>query len=394
MKKLTIIVIILLVAITAYYLYPHIAYAAPTVTISPVASDTSTNVDYCFGWSSEDFDVADDNWVIGFFEDDADADKSFDISGITVSDTEANTEVYVYFDSDDCGTTQGAGYQSRPSEGIEAGIDTLEDRDLVVGVDNPDDDYVFILIDIDDDAVISDGTDISIGFVTKAGNTILTPTDPGNYKVITQQYVIDSNPIEVEWWDVQLLYIGGANETDISASVDPTLTFDIVEIASDTATTSCDLGELLDFSISTCSYRTKISTNGPNGYTLYVKEVAQLQNADGDLIGYSDGTINEGVSEYGIATTDLFTGQGIDQLDDADGNLTVETADCTYTGVPANDVTSGTFTALSSSAESFASSDVAVTDEYTTMCYGASISDATEGGVYTQDIILTVVGNF
>jgi len=387
MKKISILVVILVVLVSALsFIIPMKPVSSASVTIITVdPADTGFDpsakpTSYCFGGVEAQLDSG-DFWRIDF-------DDNFDLNGITVSDTAAESEIEIYIGNQTC-TAAGATIRI-----TETGTDDQTDRDLAT-VDTTDNIVLLYLTDAYWDGV-SPGTGVSIKFIDKTdGNdyAIQNPVTAGNYFYSLGQGA-QSDMLTDDILLGDLLYIGGINEVDISASVDPTLTFDIVEIASDTATTSCDLGELLDFSISTCSYRTKISTNGPNGYTLYVKEVAQLQNADGDLIGYSDGTINEGVSEYGIATTDLFTGQGIDQLDDADGNLTVETADCTYTGVPANDVTSGTFTALSSSAESFASSDVAVTDEYTTMCYGASISDATEGGVYTQDIILTVVGNF
>lgn len=180
-------------------------------------------------------------------------------------------------------------------------------------------------------------------------------------------------------------------EIDIKGTVDPTLTMVIVETDSDLPTINCDLGVLTADEINTCSYRTKITTNGTNGYIAYIRETGEVLSAAGDSIANTDGTINQGTAEYGVATTDFFTGQGIGQMTDEDGNLTVETADCTY--IPGNVINSD-FTSIDGSDLSFAKSTGAVSDEYITLCHGASIATDTPAGVYTHTVEITVVGNF
>lgn len=399
MKKIALFLIIVLVVSVCYLGFDQPAKAAPTVVINSYSADTNTSFDYCFGWTTEDLggadeelDVTTDNLVVGFYSDEIDANKRFDLSGLTISDIEADTELYVYFNSNDCGVTQRAGYEARPAESMANGTDTLEDRDYAF-IHNGQPGYTTVIIDIDDDATISPGDDISIGFVTKAGNTVLTPIDSGNYKVLTEQYD-DVNNDQLEWWDIQLLYIGGANEINISSTVDPTLSLTLSSAA-------CDLGVFDYNSLSVCEYDVIIQTNATNGYAAYIREDGVLTNAAGDTIDATSGSVTpdgiDATEEYGVGviTTDTVV--------QSNSDITVPAGKTACDAIPGSGGYQGETSedmpafALSTSDTEFVTYTEPVNGTVagvTTMCHAAKVATDTEAGVYTQVVTITAVGNF
>jgi hypothetical protein len=190
-----------------------------------------------------------------------------------------------------------------------------------------------------------------------------------------------------------LQYIGNENQLNVIGRVDPTLTL-AIRNAADTAdqanvnsaasgTNLCNLGNLSDAGVQTCSYRLKVTTNAANGYTVNIQ-------TDGDLAKGIDAinNITEDVSDVMAGTE----GYGIDLMPgSATGGGTVGGLGIfTDNGSPLG---SGTNTALYSSTSS---NNPLPTDTVNTalVIHKAEASSATSAGTYTQLVTYTVSAGF
>jgi hypothetical protein len=181
---------------------------------------------------------------------------------------------------------------------------------------------------------------------------------------------------------VQYFYIDADAKTElttgdinITASVDPTLTFSL-------PSGTCDLGTFDSGHLKTCSYSLTLSTNAVNGYIAYVKADDNLRSGSNIVTAVSDGFVTLGHEEYGAATSDS---------DYASLGINKQVTDC-------NSFNNGTSpmpaAALTTSEQSFAMSAGAVSDDTVYLCHAVSISYATPPGTYQQLITITVVNNF
>jgi len=354
-----------------------------TVTPSDTGFDTDATPSYCFGGvGSMD---ADDYIVIKF-------PSEFDLSGFLISDTETESELEVHIGTGNCDAT---GVNKRVFE--DATADDETDRDPAELDGN---DLYMYFNDVYWDSV--GFSTISFYFVDKtdAGNTqaVKNPSTADNYPLIFAQGVQGTGPKEEWTYDqnahiVQLIYIGGLNDINISANVEPVLTLSIVEKDSDTPTTSCALGTFDDENINTCVYRTKIVTNASAGYTTYLVSDGDLRTPGGDVLAAEGGddSISEGAEEYGLAVSSASS--GFVQIDDVTTPAGSDYADCDY--INDNDVSSASFADISDTNDLAIGSSVVATDgDYITLCHGASITPTTKAGSYSQVITITLVGNF
>lgn len=371
MKKFRILFVILILAFVSSWFYsPQPAYSAPAITIDPLESPVSTSVDYCLGWDSDGLDTSVNSFAIVF-------DPDFDTSGVDINANASLTEVYVYLDSKTCAGT------ARPGE---PAADDGDDRDHVfywAGV---------WIIDLEnDEGAIPDLTDISVEFRAVAGNAVVTPATPGGYLVSVGQYIDGtSDPVQTDWSVTSMLYIGGFNKVDISATVDPTLSLTL-------SSTTCSLGTFSTTNVKTCSYDATVGTNGTNGYSAYIRQEDGLKNAAADEI--TAVTASEDVTGGGdTAPVDEQYGVGVDTQDTPDvfDNISPAAEVCAdYDSQAIDPLPSEPLTTSDQRFASYnAQTDNGTTHGKTTLCHGASILATTPAGVYSQIVTLTVVGNF
>ncbi|MGI6423112.1 MAG: hypothetical protein ACOX0X_00630 [Candidatus Dojkabacteria bacterium] len=160
------------------------------------------------------------------------------------------------------------------------------------------------------------------------------------------------------------------DQIDISASVDPTL--DVV-ISSNT----CALGVLTATFIKTCQYDVTVSTNAQNGYVSTILADGNLRNSLNSITNVAGGSVEKGSEEYGVGTSKA-------SQDIAQNSL------CTNNDTGASQPAS----ALTTSAQRFASSTTPVSSDTTTMCHLASVSGATPAGSYAQVATVIVTANY
>lgn len=362
-KKLPLIILIIFIFSLTFLSFSQIVKAAPpTITITPQSSDVSTSINYCFGWSSQDDLDAGKNIIFRFA-------SEFDISSLTAD------EVYFYNGSSDCTTGGRQGEASAVAD---------NDRDLVWPMSGDDQ----ILVQMEDS--VSNSTSISVGIVVVSGDTVVTPASAGNYELSMAQY-LTGTPNVVDWMENQLLYIGDANDVEISAEVDPTLSMQI-------SSTTCDLGDIVPDEISTCNYYITVSTQSGNGYVSYIHEDTNIQTSGGaddindaaDEGGGSDVDASTTSEEYGVSTTETATAD-IVRINDANTSSTFDQTDCIY--MNDNNVTANA-TALTTTDKSFALSTGPVSGDITYLCHAATVTGITAAGVYSHTVTITLVATY
>lgn len=363
--------------------------AAPTITIDPIAAATNTNFDMCISWASADLVNTDDLTVV--FENSATATARFDVEALTAS------EVTFYYDSNDCGVADNGGdYEARLTE---TGTDDANDHDKItiitraLGAILGIDDWVGFSINLDTNTSvgafnIADSLPISIGIANVAGNSLLTPTDAGNYKILIQQ-AVSGTQTDVDWLDTQLLYIGGDNLVTITATLDPSISLSITEA-------NCLLGILSQTQIKTCGTQATITTNIGTGYTSYIEQDQSFQSNvngvtheigdPGDALIEASGAMDGTYGEYGISIlTDDTTGWEVFSGACADYN------EQSITPFPAQqlagDATRYTLTSYTTPVNGV---DHGIID----ICAGVRIGYDTPPGIYSHTLTITIVGNF
>lgn len=347
-------VICLIIALTFSFALPN-SQAASLFTWSTQQLSISTNYDLCMGLPAA-FDAGDRieiTWPTGF-----------DISGLNISDTANESEIEVYIGSLDCSGT------ARVAEATQA---AANDRDYATSSGQT------IIITFED----SIAGNMSIKFVDKTDETttsIVSPATAGNYVVVARAF---SPTNEQKAGIADFLYVGGTNQININGTIDPTLSLAVVELGSDTATTSCPLGTLSIENIETCGYRTKVSTNADSGYTAYVRSNGAFTSGSHDLTDVEAADdIDAGVEEYGISSSDT----DADIIENTSTQTCVQLDHQATYAMPADPLTI--------SDQSVRTTAASIDSEYTTICHAAGISGYTPAGYYTQVVILTVVGNF
>jgi len=289
--------------------------------------------------------------------------SGFDLSDLTISDTAADSEVVIY-----TGTKTCSGGTARITE-LTPTADNNRDAATVSGQK-----VSFTL----EDAFVGD-TDFSVKFRSQTDTSVVTPVAAGNYLIIARIYDGSDNMLLV---DADFIYVGTANQVNISATVDPVLTLTL-------SGSSCALGTFSVSGLKTCSYDTEVSTNGTSGYTAYIKADGNLRNATNSITNVADGTVgvtnSSGVSteeEYGVSTTNASATIAENDSGETCGDL----ADQLVTAMPGS--------ALTTSDQSFATATGPVSADSTTLCHAAVIMGTTPAGAYAQTVTITVVGNF
>jgi hypothetical protein len=319
--------------------------------VTPASAPISTDTEYCLG-----LDIGGAGVPAGY---DVELEflAGFDLTGIVISDTEANSEVVFY-----TGTTNCTGGTARITEDTPT-ADNDRDAASVSGQK--------LAITLED--AIAGSSTVSMKFRTQAGNSIVTPGTAGNYLMTLR--LLDGTGALADF-DGTTLYVGNLNEVDISAEVDPSLSLSL-------SSSSCDLGTFSTTTVETCQYNSTVSTNAANGYTAYIRDDGNLQNTNADDIDdVAGGTTAAGSEEYGIATSDT---------DTVDITAKQSSAECTSLDNGSSPVNA---LPLTTSDQTYATSTGPVDTDAVTVCHSAAISATTPAGAYTQIVIITAIGNF
>jgi hypothetical protein len=188
-----------------------------------------------------------------------------------------------------------------------------------------------------------------------------------------------------------LQYVGSENQLNVIGRVDPTLTL-LIRNTADTADQSnifgasgpnlCNLGNLSDVGVQTCSYRLKVTTNSASGYVVNVQTDGNLRkgsdfidNVVEDINNVASGNESYGIElQVGTATEGTVTESGI--FNDNDSPLG-----------------NGTNTALYSSS---GPNNPSTTDTVNTalVTHRAEAGSSTPAGTYTQLVTYTVSASF
>lgn len=207
----------------------------------------------------------------------------------------------------------------------------------------------------------------------------------GNYGItFTDAKTVSSN----NDYGGALVYVGSANVVNVTAQVQPALSF-VIRNSDDTGNTNtCALGTLSLVSVSTCAYRLKITTNAASGFTVQVNSDGDLRksgsgnvadNLDIDLIA-ENSTVAAGTEGYGIALNGgSITGGSITEsgdFSDDDTPLPISSATNLLTGSGTNNpgTTDTTNTSL--------------------VTHRAAMDGDTTTGLYTQQVTYTVSATF
>lgn len=292
--------------------------------------------------------------------------SGFDLSGLTISDTAAASEFEIYIGHADCTGTARIGELTETAD---------NDRDLVEMSGQ------LLRVTMEDE--VNDWFSFKIVDKTDANtDTIITPA-AGNYFMPIYGKQTASGVPTISLGD--FIYVGGANEVNISASVDPTLTFELSD-------TSCALGTMTPSDIKTCQYSTTVSTNAVAGYTSYIKADGEFRKGSDSIAAVADGAVTAGGDgaghgEYGVSQTNGAGGLDIDRLDTPSAGYCTSLND-------QHALEAGVASALSTSDQSYALSLSPVDGEETTLCHSVGIDAATPAGTYSQLVTLTIVANF
>jgi hypothetical protein len=219
--------------------------------------------------------------------------------------------------------------------------------------------------------------------VNVSGNHIYTPTSSGTYKISVSTWDLGTdnawggagvNADTLEDSGAAAVIIG-PNRVTISAAVDSSLTLTL-------SSNTCVLGTLSSTNIQTCQYNSTVSTNAAGGYMAYVKDDGNFRNATNDINDVAGGTTEYGSEEYGVSTS---------ESESVNITATNSSATCTTNdgGTTATNAQS-----LTTSDQSYAKSTSPVSSDVVTLCHSASVSATTPAGVYSQNVMITVVGNF
>lgn len=207
----------------------------------------------------------------------------------------------------------------------------------------------------------------------------------GNYSLVfTDSKTVTAN----NDYGGALIYVGSANVVNVSAQIQPALSFVIRNSADTGNTNTCALGTLSLVAVNTCAYRLKITTNSASGYTVQVNTNGDLRKSGtGDVANALDldlipenSTVTSGTEGYGVAfvggsnTGGAVTESG--DFSDDDTPLPINSATTMFTGAGTNNPagTDTTNTAL--------------------VTHRAAMDGDTETGLYTQQVTYTVSASF
>lgn len=215
--------------------------------------------------------------------------------------------------------------------------------------------------------------------VTIATTALTTPASAGNYSfIITTPFDSGAN----------IQYVGEANVVLVTAFVPVSLSFDIRNSADTANTNVCDLGTASTTTVSTCSYRLKVSTNATSGYTVFMQANGELTNGsynmENAVAGPTGTNIVAGTERYGATIS-------AGSVTSVGGTATVGSIFSGSNSVLYNYSTPQSLYVVNKPNNPAASGDTTNTALVT---HRLAISSNTGAGSYTQKITYTVTPSF
>jgi len=180
-------------------------------------------------------------------------------------------------------------------------------------------------------------------------------------------------------------YLGGCfNEMNIYGTVDPLLSFEIIEYDNLTTETSvCDIGTLTAGQVASCQYRVGVGTNGTTGFQVYIEDISTYPgltaNSGSDIINdVTDSSVDGSGSseEYGLLISNKATGISADgTFDSVEQAVPISETEFINTVNP-NEYIRGT------------------SSHSTSVQHKAVIDASTPAGYYTQVLQYKIVANY
>lgn len=195
-------------------------------------------------------------------------------------------------------------------------------------------------------------------------------------------------------------YVGDENDVQISATVDPTLSF-VIRNSTDTTDQGnvnggtvgpnlCDLGNLSTAGVQTCEYRLKVSSNSAGGYSVNIATDGDLEYGANNINNVTEGnTVTNGVEGYGIA----FAGGNSDTNGSTAGGgstACTEAGDFNDDDTPIGATTNTTLYSCSTANNP----DATDTSATALVTHRAEADSGTATGTYTQLVTYTVTASF
>jgi len=351
MKKRNLFKVILVIFILGFFVFPITKIQANDWAITPDPMPVSSSITFCVGAAAPASGLPAD------YKAEFEFASGFNLTAVTISDTAGSSEVELY-----TGTTTCSGGTTRITEATET---PANDRDYATITGQK------LKLDLEDG--LSASQLFSIKIVAKAGNSVVTPGSAGIY-LLTARVYDTSNVMTLV--DADFMYVGSANQVNISANVESALTLAL-------SGTSCALGTFASNKINTCSYDVTVNTNAGTGYIAYVRDDGNLRHGADD-INDASGEIADGVEGQGVATSDSdYATLNLDQY--------ITKADC---GTRNGGTTHVPAVGMDGTDYSFAKATGPVANDLTTLCQSASIAGSTPAGTYTQTVTITAVAQF
>jgi uncharacterized delta-60 repeat protein len=203
-----------------------------------------------------------------------------------------------------------------------------------------------------------------------------------------------------------LYYVGGDNNVFVTASVPPTLSFNLrnLDDTADLDANACAFGvtstsapipnyDNVDDGISECGYSLAIGTNSGTGFQVQIEADDDLNSSSSTMINLGDGgTFSAGVEAYGLANiTPAASGRNVTTglyTETMSRNGSFNLVPNTGTFIP---LVATNFVSYSGGIEYSAGTR---TDDITQVMHGLVISSGTPAGYYDQVLKYTVTANF
>ncbi len=191
---------------------------------------------------------------------------------------------------------------------------------------------------------------------------------------------------------IALIHFGDNNDVTVTATVAPTLSFNIRNLADSADTNVCDLGNVdtttpvdldsTDDGAGECGYSLAIGTNSATGFQATIDSNGALTNGTYNMTNVDDnGTFGTGTEEYGLAN--ITAGTGVTENNTASYTYQTDTSP-----IP---TTPNNFVSSASAVNYVAGTDAS---DVTLVMHGLTVAPATPTGNYTQTITYQVTANF
>lgn len=208
-------------------------------------------------------------------------------------------------------------------------------------------------------------------------NGLIAPSTIGNYPFT---FTASNNA-----YGGGLHYVGGANTVQVRTVVPFSLEFDIRNSTDTADSNTCDFGDVSLTAVSQCSYRLKISTNSPNGFSLSMITSGNMTNGSSSIANAIAGPIGSTV----VAGQELY-GARIDAgLINGTGGISTILG---YSSAVSNIVAYNTTTNQNIINSTGPNNPSATGDSINTILvsHSLAISATTPAGIYTQTVTYQV----